>query len=170
MDWSPFLESGEVLRWEGRPAPRCFTFRRWRHSLFGILLLILSLYWQIVGYQLSLTYRLPALAWIPLPFLFAAVYLSIGHLLFARREWEHVFFAVTDRRVLAQKGLLRRRLETLRLAEITYFRVTPLGENLGTVRIRSAEGCVPLELPCLEYPRKMTDFLEEGMGQGSEGI
>ncbi|HKJ88162.1 MAG TPA: PH domain-containing protein [Gammaproteobacteria bacterium] len=169
MDWTSILDPGESLRWEGRPAPRCFTFRRWHHSLFGALLLILAAYWQFVGYQLSVTYRLPALAWVPVPFLVAGIYFFAGHLFLARREWEHVFYAVTDRRLLVQRGLFRRRLETLGLKEITYFKVTPLGENLGTVRIRGGEGTAPLEVPCLEYPRRMTDFFEEAMGgEGSD--
>jgi membrane protein YdbS with pleckstrin-like domain len=165
MDWTPFLESGETLRWQGRPAPRCYTFRRWRHSLFGILFLILTVYWQIVGYQLSRTFRVPALAWVPLPFLIAGIYLSVGHLILARREWEHVFYAVTDRRVMVQQGIFRKRLVTLPLKEISYFRVTPLGENLGSVSLRAGEGGRPLEFFCLEYPRQMTDLVEAAMGK-----
>lgn len=175
MDWSPHLAAGENVRWEGRPAPRCYTFRNWRHSLFGLLLLVLTVYWQIIGFELAHSYGRPYLAWIPSPFLLAAGYLSIGHLLLARLEWEGVFYAVTDRRVLA---LRRRRLRACPIDAVSYFRIEPFGEDLGTVRL-TAEGLDrPLTLHCLEYPRRATDLVEAALaargalaasaGQGGE--
>jgi hypothetical protein len=161
MDWSEHLAPGEKLLWEARPAPRCYTFRNWRHSLFGVLLLVIAVWWQAVGLQLSEAYSLPLLAWVPLPFLLLGLFLALGHLLLARWEWERVFYAVTDRRVLAQRGLWRRRLENLELAQVTYFQVRPLGEELATVRIR-ADNAV-LALCCIEYPRRLTALLEEAM-------
>lgn len=164
MDWSPYLETGEMVRWQGRPAPRCYTFRNWRHSLFGLLLLVLSVYWQIVGFELGRAYGYPLMGWIPLPFLLAAVYLSIGHLLLARLEWEKVFYAVTDRRVLVLRGVLKQRLLETPLETVTYFRIRPLGEELGTVRISADPSLRSLSLHCLEHPRRATDLLEAAMG------
>ena len=162
MSWRAHLDFGEELRWEGRPAPRCFTFRNWLHSLFGFLLLFLSSYWQIVGYQLSRAHRSPVLALVPLPFLLVGIYLSVGHLLLARWEWEKVFYAVTDRRVFVRRGFFRSRVEELPLAEVTGVRLKPLGENLATLRIRgSGNSPAFLVLHCIEYPGQVTGLLEE---------
>ena len=59
MDWNPHLEPGETVRWEGRPAPRCYTFRNWKHSLVGLLLLILTGFWQVMSFGLARDYGLP---------------------------------------------------------------------------------------------------------------
>lgn len=163
MDWSSWLRSGETVHWEGRPAPRCFTFRNWRQSLFGVFLLVLAVYWQIVGIELAREYQLPLVAWIPLPVLLAALYLSIGHLLLNRMEWEKVFYAVTDRRILVLKGLSRQRLFDLPLDRVTYFQLRPHGAELGTLRISGGPSSAPLVLHCLEHPRQVADLLEAAL-------
>jgi hypothetical protein len=161
MPWNAHLNLGEMLRWEGRPAPRCFTFRNWRHSLFGLLLLILTSYWQVLGYRLGFDARSPVLAWIPLPFLLAAIYLSLGHLFLARLEWEKVFYAITDRRILVRRGLFRNRLEELPLAGITWFRLKLLGAELGTLRVQGGgDPGTFLVLHCIEYPGRVAEILE----------
>ncbi len=163
MDWKPCLEEGEALRWEGRPAPRAFTFRNWLHSLVGVLLLLLSAYWQMVGVQLAAVYHLPWLAWIPIPFLVAGLYLGVGHLLLARMEWEKVFYAVTDRRLLAQRGLFRPRIEVFELSELTGFRVKPLGNELATLRACALSSGSNLIFIAIEYPQQVTALLEAAL-------
>ncbi|OHB24919.1 MAG: hypothetical protein A2X84_04035 [Desulfuromonadaceae bacterium GWC2_58_13] len=160
MDWKPCLEEGETLRWEGRPAPRAFTFRNWKHSMCGLLLLLFSAYWQIVGVQLAAVYRIPWLIWIPVPFLIVGLYLGIGHLLLARMEWEKVFYAVTDRRLLAHRGLFRQRVETFDLSELTSFRVKPLGREVATLRVFSSGSGASLAFVAIEYPQQVTTLLE----------
>ena len=164
MDWTQFA-AGEPVRWEGRPAPRCFVFRNWRHSLFGLLLLLLSTWWQAVGYQLGRLYGWPWLVWLPLPFVLLGFYLSIGHLLLARYEWERVFYAVTDRRVLVLRGLFRRRCESLALSEVTYFQVKPHGRELATVRVCSGTTRPPLVLSCVEHPGHLIELIEAAMAE-----
>ena len=53
MDWEKCLQEGEQLQWSGRPAPRCFTFRHWIHSVFGVLLFLPSLVWLDGGHALA---------------------------------------------------------------------------------------------------------------------
>ena len=159
------LGVGEEIRWEGRPAPRCYTFRNWRHSFFGLVLLPVCSYWQYSGLGFAEEYEIFWLAWLPLPFLLMALYLTIGHFLQARLEWNHVYYAITDCRLLVQRGLLTRRIESLELQDITYFRLTPQGEQLGTLQIRKGED-KPLTLHCVEHPRQATDLLEEAMAKG----
>ena len=159
------LEVGEEILWEGRPAPRCYTFRNWRHSFFGLVLLPVCSYWQYSGLDFAEEYEIFWLAWLPLPFLLMALYLTIGHLFQARLEWNHVYYAITDRRLLIQRGLMKRRIESLGLQDITYFSLRPHGEQLGTIHIYKGKA-KQLILHCLEHPRQATDLLEESMAKG----
>lgn len=163
MDWSTHLEADESVLWEGRPAPRCYVFRNWRHSLFGLLLLLLSTWWLAVGYQLGHLYDWIWLAWLPLPFVLLGLYLALGHVLLARYEWERVYYAVTDRRVLVLRGLFRPRFDSLQLPEVTYFQVRPQGRDLATVRICSAVSRPHLILLCIEHPGRLIELLESAM-------
>jgi len=163
MDWSPQLAAGESLRWAGRPAPRCYVFRNWRHSLFGMLLLLLSTWWLSVGQQLGQVYGIRFLAWLPLPFVLIGFYLAIGHLLLARMEWERVFYAVTDGRVLVRRGLWRPRRESLELAAVTYFQLRPYGMQLASIRIRAGADGKSLLLCCVEHPGEVATLLESAM-------
>ncbi|MGK2908002.1 MAG: PH domain-containing protein [Desulfuromonadales bacterium] len=157
------LSAGEKICWEGRPAPRCYTFRHWRHSVFGLVFVVLCSYWQALGIEMSKDYDLIWLAWLPTPFLFLGLYLATGHLLQARLEWDHVYYAITDRRLLIMRGLFKRRIESLELSEITYFNLLHHGEQLGTLRVHKGKETM-LTLHCLEHPRQATDLLKEAMG------
>ena len=163
MDWSVELAAEETLHWEGKPAPRCFVFRNWRHSVFGILLLLLSSFWQIVGFQLQAAYQMSLLLWIPLPFVLTGLYLGMGHHLLARWEWEKVFYAVTDRRILARRGVIRPRIEVMELGELTFFRVQPLGAELASFRISGGDPAKTIVLSCIEHPRRLTALLESAL-------
>lgn len=161
MDWSGILSSGESIVWEGRPAPRCFTFRNWQHSIFGIIVLIASACWLVFGWHLGGRSGQLAYIWIPLPFLAAGVYLAFGHLLLARFEWEKVFYAMTEDRLIARRGLFRGRVEALALDEVIWFQLRPVGKELGTVQVRCRDPKKKLTVSCIEYPRRLTDRLEE---------
>lgn len=157
------LAAGEELHWEGRPAPRCYTFRHWRHSLFGLFFFALCGYWQILGLDMAEEYQIFWLAWLPLPFLLMGFYLAVGHLIQARLEWNHVYYMVTDRRLLVQRGLLTRRMDALLLRDITYFSLHQHGEQLGTIQVHKGLE-QQLTLHCVEHPRQATDLLEKAMG------
>lgn len=167
MDWKEHLEPGEELRWQGRPAPRGFTFRNWKHSVFGFLLSLLSIFWLLVGIQLRAVYQLPYIAWIPVPFVLTGLYLAVGHVLLARFEWEKVFYAVTDRRILATRGVFRPRLESLHLKDLTHFLLKPLGEELGSFRLTGGDPPKSISLPCIEYPRRVAALLEAALAANS---
>lgn len=165
MRWDLELDCGEGIRWEGRPAPRCYTFRNWRHSFFGLVLMPVCSFWQVSGLDFAKEYETLWLAWLPLPFLLLAIYLTIGHLLQARLEWNHVYYAITDRRLMMQRGLLTRRIVSLELKDVTYFSMLPHGEQLGTLQIYRGEE-KRLTLHCIEHPRLLTDLLEVTMNKG----
>ncbi len=163
MDWSADLQPEEAVQWEGKPAPRCFVFRNWRHSVFGILLLLFSSFWQIVGFQLQVVYHISLLLWIPVPFVLTGIYLGMGHHLLARLEWEKVFYAVTDRRILARRGFFRPRLEVLELRDLASFRVQPLAAELASFKISGGEPVKTIVLSCVEHPRRLAALLESAL-------
>lgn len=165
--WPPLLP-GEELRWEGRPAPRCYTFRLWRHALFGLFLTIVCAVWTVLGMQQAAEQGWPWLVWIPLPFLGYALWLACGQLVAARLEWDKVAYAVTDRRIIVRRGLLKVRETSLLLERVTWFRLKPHGEELGSLRIHGGEGDPVLILHCIEYPRRPAMFLEEVIKARSE--
>jgi hypothetical protein len=163
------LDVGEEICWEGRPAPRCYTFRNWRHSFFGLVLMPVCSYWQYSGLDFAVEYDIFWLAWLPLPFLLMALYLTIGHLFQARLEWNHIYYAITDRRLLIQRGLLTRRIDSLELQDITYFSLLPQGEQLGTLQVHKGQE-KRLTLYCVEHPRQATDLLEVAMGDKAKTL
>lgn len=163
MNWEALLEADERICWEGRPAPRCYTFRNWKHSLFGVLLTLFAAWWQVVGIQLSEVYGLYLLTWLPVPFWLLGIYLAIGHLLLARLEWERVAYAVTDRRLLVRRGIRGRRVDVLPLTEVGYFRLHLFAPELGAVQVHSRRGGTMVRIQCIEYPRRLTSLLEDAM-------
>jgi membrane protein YdbS with pleckstrin-like domain len=134
------LAPDETIRWQGRPAPRAYTFRNWRHAVFGFALMIHCLFWQFVGIELAAAGAAAWVAWLPLPFNLASLYLAFGQLLIARLEWERVHYAVTDHNIYQRRGFFRSRLRSLPLAAVTRVRKKVLGPNLATVRIDGREG------------------------------
>jgi hypothetical protein len=158
MSAGQLLETDETLRWEGRPAPRCFVFRNWRHALFGTVFLVVCLYWQLVGIDLAAEYQTPWLAFLPLPFVLIGLYLGPGQLVLARLEWGKVLYALSDRRLIVQRGLRGTTLRCLPVAELTYFRYQRQGDELGTLRVY--RGDERLVLYCLEHPQALLALLE----------
>jgi len=162
--WDALLQPGEKLCWEGRPAPRCYTFRHWKHSVFGGVFLAVSLYWQILGVEMAKTYAVPWLAFLPLPFLLIGVYFSIGHLVQARLEWEHVYYLITDRRLITRRGLKKASVQEMARNEITYFKIHKQGEELATLKVhRGTEGMILLH--CIEHPQAAVSLLRESIRQ-----
>ena len=153
------LQNDEKIVWEGKPAPRCYTFRHWRHSIFGFFFLVLSAVWQGMGVVLSDSLPLGWMVWVPVPFILFGAYFSAGHILQARLEWPHVWYAVTDFRVIVVRGWMKRTSVSMDLKEVVYFNLRPFGEHLGTLRIQNRQGTTIL-FHCLEHPKRLTELLE----------
>lgn len=164
MNWNEVLIDGEQLLWEGRPAPRCFVFRQWQQALFGGVFLLICLVWQAWGVAVAEAHDAAWAIWLPLPFVLIGLYFSVGRLIAARLEWPHAVFAITDRRVLVQRGLLRPEIQDLPLSEVTYFKLVLQAAELGTLSIYKGDK-MALTLPCVEYPRRATQLLEAAMGE-----
>jgi len=95
------LEKNETLLWQGRPAPRCYLFRLWPSQLFAFFMLLVCFifFWQAWQRDASL----PILGILLLPLL---LFLVLGPLRlgYVRWQWETVFYAATDRRVIIRSG------------------------------------------------------------------
>jgi hypothetical protein len=163
MNWNEHLRVDETLVWEGKPAPRCYTLRNWPHSLFGLVLLLSCFVWFYVGVNLGSEYQQIFYGWIPVPFLLAGLYLTIGHLLIARLEWESIYYAISSQRLLVQRGMLKKKVISLPLGDIVWFSLKPFSENLGSVSVRASGENRMLVVTCIEQPRQMTDLLEAAM-------
>jgi hypothetical protein len=151
-DWNPHLHAGETLRWEGRPAPRCHTFRYWRFSLAGAVLLALLGGWQGAAVPMGAP-NLPALMVFPMA-IFALV-LLLGLPLWQRWTWETIFYAITDQQLLFATG---RRVHAIPLRTITAVRLDYQGAELGTLYVYWSTA-LPLVLSCLEYPQTPAQLL-----------
>lgn len=162
------LQDGETIAWQAKPAPRCYTFRHWRHSIFGLIFLAICSYWQILGIAMATEYATPWLAWLPIPFVLIGLYFFCGHLLQARLEWNNVIYLITNRRVIAVRGILFLQESSLSLNALTYFRLQMQGEQLGTMRIYQGSAN-QLVMHCLEHPRTAVKLLEEALKENSEG-
>lgn len=134
------LADDEKFLWQGRPAPRAYTFRNWRHALFGLALALPCLIWQLVGIELAAGGASPWVAWLPLPFNLGCLYLAFGQLLIARLEWEQVYYAVSDRTIYQRCGFFRPRLLRMPLSEVATVRKRGLGPNLATIRMEGRAG------------------------------
>jgi hypothetical protein len=152
------LATGETILWQGRPAPRAYTFRNWRHALFGLALTLPCLLWQLVGIELAAGGAPFWTAWLPLPFNLGAFYLGFGQLLVARLEWERVYYAVSNQTIYHYGGLFRPRLNSMPISALAAVRQKKLGPNLATIRMEPKEGA-PLVFAAIEHPELLLPFL-----------
>lgn len=165
LDWSQIIAQDETIVWQARPAPRCFTFRRWRQALFGVLITALCSWWLVAGMGLMAQGEKMVWAVVPIPFLLIGLYVSVGQLLSARLEWERVFYALTDRQLLIQCGVLRSRLIAFDLTTLSYQCLYPHGEQLGSIYLEA--GTRRITLSCIEYPHKLYRLLEPVIGENN---
>jgi len=115
------------------------------------------------------SYAMWWLAWLPLPFVITGLYFFVGHLVQARLEWNHVYYAITDRRVIVQRGLARPHSSFIELSELTYFRLHRQGEQLGTLRVHQGRE-QQLVLHCLEHPHRATELLEKAIARNESAM
>lgn len=166
MNWNTSISDGELICWQGRPAPRAFTFRNWRYALVGIVLLVVAMCWHLLTMRLA-DDRLTV---VPVSFILLALYLSVGHLVLARLEWKRVFYAVSDRRLLVRRGLFRPRLESFGLDELTSFRVKPMGSELATVQAFFGENGGSLSFVAVEHPAPLIALLEAALNRNGHEL
>ncbi len=150
LEWS--LQQGENLLWQGRPAPRCYVFRHWLQALVGTLIFLASSFWLMVGYHLVIAqhYSLWLLA-VPALLILVSFCIGPGYILAARLRWEHIFYAVSNQRLLVRSGLLSTRIQSYPLLELQGVQQRRYGKMQISFRLKfSDKPFVVLE--CLEHP------------------
>jgi hypothetical protein len=154
------LQPGEHVRWQACPAPRAYTFRRWRLPLACLVA------W------LALSLCQAATRW--RPELFLAWLLAGGGvllpLLLARLRWRGEGYQVTDRRVLVRRGLWRSRLAVWPLASIVRLELQPLGGTLSNARLWFCPSGKPLTLYCLEQGEALAAALGQVSRAGGKSV
>ncbi len=167
LEWR--LEDGETLLWQGRPAPRCYTFRHWLQALIGSVLFLASSFWLMVGMQLIKTQNL-SLWLLPLPILLVLGSFCVGpgRILLARWRWGGIFYALTDRRLLVRQRLFSRAVSDYRLEHYRRCKTRKYGENLASLKM-FFRNRPPVLLECLEYPALVLRHLPRREGvEGQE--
>lgn len=162
--WKDLLEAEERVVWQGRPAPRAYTFRNWRWSLQAAAGLVMVLFFRQGNGPLQVDYAVGQ--WWAWAGMVVGFWAGIGHLVWARLEWERVFYALTDRRLLAISGILGRRLQVLPLDQLEKFEQNAMGPALATVKVSG--GGRRLTLYCLEYPHLLLQLLSSHVGTDTQ--
>ena len=158
-DWQWPLQDDEMLLWQGRPAPRCYVFRRWKQATVGTVLFFASSFWLLLAYQLMQTDGYPWwLLLIPAPLVIGFLLLGPGALILSRVRWEQVFYALTDERLLLRGGLLKARVESVCLADVVDWKQKNYGAQLASLRLQ-LKNKRPLFLLCLEQPQNLLAHL-----------
>ncbi|MBW6509551.1 MAG: hypothetical protein K0A94_08420 [Desulfuromonadales bacterium] len=141
------LEKNEVLLWQGRPAPRCYLLRHWRSQLGALVVLLFFGPLFLGSWHRELSLLTLALFLLPL---LPALVLGPLRLVYLRRRWETLFYAVTDRRLLVRYGLNK---QTLSYPWLSLHAVTlhPYTDRLATIELRFTDSRRVM-LECLEEP------------------
>ncbi len=157
FQWS--LAEGETLLWQGRPAPRCYTFRHWLQATIGTILFLACSFWLMVGVQLVRAHGYSQLLIIaPLLLVVAAFFVGPGQLILARWRWEKIFYALTDQRLLVRNRLFGSKTLTYQLSDFKHFKQKKYGQQLLSLRM-SFNGSAPIVLECLEFPDNFLNLL-----------
>ena len=160
MDWQAYVQPEERILWQGRPAPRCYTFRNWKPAVIALLLFLVGSIWQMLALQGAEDGSSRTLMLIPLPLIVASFLIGPGQLVKARLEWEQVFYCLTDRKLLIRSGLLRRRIRELPRSEIASWQQKRYAEQLASISIRHRTRPGVTMLHCLEQPQYLLAKLE----------
>jgi hypothetical protein len=155
------LEEGETLLWQGRPAPRCYTFRHWLQALIGTFIFIASSFWLMVGIQLIKAHNY---SWwlivVPVLLVVGSFFVGPGQLIFARLRWEKIFYALSDQRLLVRKRLFGNKTDHYPLENFRRYRTKKYGKQLVSLRLSFSQ-CAPVVLECLEYPDRLLRHLPD---------
>ena len=153
------LDEGETLLWQGRPAPRCYTFRHWLQAAIGTILFLACSFWLMVGLQLI---QKQNYSWwlviAPLLLTLAALFIGPGQLILARLRWEEIFYALTDQRLLVRNSLIGRKTLIYQLSDFKHFKQKKYGRQLVSIRL-SFKGSPSIVLECLEHPENFLEHL-----------
>ena len=163
------LQEGEQLLWQGRPAPRCYTFRHWLQALIGTILFLACSFWLMVGLQLvrHSGYSRWLIA-VPLLLVIGAFLIGPGQLLIARWRWGKIFYALTDRRLLVRGSLFGQGVRSYPLDAYRQVKRKRYGKDLVSLRLLFRDHPAAV-LECLEHPELLLRHLPETTSTAEPG-
>ena len=144
----------EETLWQGRPAPRCFTFQYWKQALIGSLLFLLSSFWLLLAIELIAEGQPLWIAFLPLPLILGSFYFGPFQILLARLTWPKLFYHLTTTTLYLSAE------KNLQLADVVEVKIKKQGENLASLRISTTD-LRPVILHCIEHPEKLLALLKE---------
>jgi len=146
--------SNEPILWQGRPAPRCYTFRLWKQALAGGLLFLLSSFWLLLAIELGGEGYSRWLLLLPLPIMLGSFVFGPGQIMLARWRWPKTYYS------LSRDQLLVVGTQVLDVGEIRRVKIKTYGERLASLRFSAGENDF-LVLYCIEEPLGLLNILHE---------
>lgn len=143
---------GPVL-WQGRPAPRCYTFRLWKQALMGSLLFLLSSFWLMLAIELAGDGYPRWLMLLPVPIMLGGFVFGPGQIMLARCRWPKIFYYLTEGQLIAVGN------KTLDTSKISRVKIKTYGDRLASLCIYA--GDESLVLSCIEEPLSLLNLLRE---------
>lgn len=132
------LGSREKVFWEGKPKFWPFVFGGFTVGLFGLFFMLIGLFSILVGLQKG------NWAALIMPHFWVGLLVFIGVPLYALLVHKRVHYAITDKRVIIQKGLIGRDFEIIDYDQITNAEVNVgiidklFGRDSGSILISTA--------------------------------
>ncbi|RLB70209.1 MAG: hypothetical protein DRH07_09075 [Deltaproteobacteria bacterium] len=157
--WS--LAENETILWQGRPAPRCYTFRHWLQAAIGTVLFLACSFWLMIGIQL--VYYQGHSWWLavaPLLLVLGAFFIGPGQLALARLRWDEIFYALTDQRLLVRNKLIFCKSTTYQISDYKSHKQKKYGRHLLSIQL-FFKGSAPVTLECLEHAELFLNHLPE---------
>lgn len=131
------LAPGERVLWRGKPERGPFVWRTWPLSIFGGLLLVAVLAYDLV----ILTTEAPDwLALWAIPFAVGGLYMAAGHFLITAREWRNTEYLITERQVLIKHGILAPTVTMYSLLGLPQTIIQEQRDGTGNIMFKPRQG------------------------------
>jgi hypothetical protein len=151
MDRSAVNQDEKIL-WQGRPAPRCYTFRLWKQALAGSVFFLVSSFWLMLALQLVADGQPWWLVCLPTPLVVASLVFGPLQILLARWSWGRIFYRLSETRLYFAQD------QYLDLSEVADLKTRKYSENLASFRLDCARR-KSLVLHCIEQPEVLRRLL-----------
>jgi len=148
------LADEQKIIWQGRPAPRCYTFQYWKQALIGSVLFLTSSFWLMLALELIEEGQPLWLALLPLPLIVASFVFGPLQILVARWRWSKIFYHLTPQSLYQSNG------RSAQLTAVTDIKIKKKGEKLASLRV-AVENSRPMIIHCVEQPDRLLALLNE---------
>ncbi len=169
-EFNKILDSNEKIFWEGKPKFWPFFTSSFILSLFGLPFLIFG------AFPLLAAWKSGNYALFVFPHFWIGLALVFGAPLYALLAYKHVDYAITNKRVLIQSGLIGRDFKSVDFDQITNAEVnvgvldTLVGNGSGSINISTAGTFIttkngvrarPYQLTSIQNPYQVFQFFKK---------